>query len=195
MESFAHHNLGSDTLLVIRDTYCCHATMVNRKGPFVSVTPQKAGVAYGTPNLPRTPWGPRYFWTKEKKNTSPNFPLRKWYYFGLRQEKWGITIMETMCGHSTWSKKSPHHPQQCCRGQDLALVVPLAQGTAVHRTLIYSFWGLLAASRPKTPPHNEVRYWGERIQQFAVKCLSIFILTVSKEAYFPFLWCSDLSRC
>lgn len=63
-EPFALHNLGSDTLLIIRDTRCCHATTVNVKGPFTSVVPQKAGVAYGEPNLTRTPLGPHYFLNK-----------------------------------------------------------------------------------------------------------------------------------
>lgn len=161
-ESFALHNLGSDMLLVIRDTHCCHATMVNVKGPFASVTPQKAGVAYGAPNLPRTPRGPHYFWKKEKEIFPLFFPLQEDIILDFKEQRraqpWGPHVV-TVPGLQHLAREEPSPPTPWgCRGQDLALAISLVQSTAVHKTLIYNFWGLLAASRPETPPHNQARY-------------------------------------
>lgn len=176
-EPFALHNLGSDTLLIIRDTRCCHATMVNVKGPFTSVMAQKAGVAYGEPNLPRTPLGPHHFLNKWEKSMWPFFSFTERSSWGLQKAKQGPNSTWIMHSHSTralapapWNVLAtyPWH----CRGQGLTLVISLTQSTATNKTFLYNFRGLLADIRPKTPPHNQPRYC--EIQQFAVKIFKLY---------------------
>lgn len=97
-ESFALHNLGSDTLPVIRDTHCCHATMVNLKGPFASVTRQEWHTECQTSPGHH---GENTTFEQRRKNISPIFCLTRRCSFGLQRAKKGTTSMGTMHGHST----------------------------------------------------------------------------------------------
>lgn len=161
-ESFALHNLGSDTLPVIRDTHCCHATMVNLKGPFASVTRQEWHTECQTSPGHH---GENTTFEQRRKNISPIFlPYKKVFFWTSKSKEGhnqhGDHAWSQHQGSSTWPEKNPHHLLWGCRVQDLALAVSLVQSTAVHKMLIYNFWDLLAASRPKIPPHNQASYCG-----------------------------------
>lgn len=175
-EPFALHNLGNDTVLIIRDTRCCHATMVNAKGPFTSVMPQKAGAAYGEPNPSRTPLGPHYFLNKWEKSICPFFPLQKRVNWDFRKQRRAQLVIRS------YTVTAPGlQPLPC--GTSWPITVALLRtglgpchcpNTEHSHQQNTSLQLLGTTSRHKaTRPTNIL--WGQCIQQFAMIFLTLSI--------------------